>query len=82
MLTLQLAALNSKMQGLLLQEPTKQNKPESSIFYCDLTFNTKIAEGSFGKVYQGNWGKHLVAIKSLEDDIAFGEEFFDFFLLG
>lgn len=73
-MVLQLAAIRAQMTRLV-QNPAA-NKPINlnTISYFDLMFERKVAEGAYGKVYQGRWDDQPVAIKVFEGKLTEQEE--------
>lgn len=75
----QMISMKGKISDLLNRNNNENNnnaikiKPpinsKYSVYFCDLLFDKKIGEGSFGKIYLGRWLEQEVAIKTIDGEL-------------
>lgn len=70
----QMASMRGKISDLLNNNNNAGKakspiNPKYLVSFCDLLFDKKIGEGSFGKIYVGRWLEQQVAIKTIEGEL-------------
>lgn len=68
----QLASMREQIKALNIHQTFVKSliDPKLVISYFDLVFKQKINEGSFGKIFMGQWSQQTVAIKTLEGKLS------------
>ncbi len=69
----QLASMRMQIAAVFAHGPVKKKTPIDAnlmVPYYEIAFDEKLAEGSFGKVYLGQWCQQSVAIKTLEGKLS------------